>query len=420
MNRITLTLLWFGLWLLSGILLLRGCAVPPAQLPAPTASLTLALSDNELQEWLTAHDQQLLLSPSPTPTPTRTPLPPRPTATPFVELAVVDSLWEWNVIAGPAEDLAPPSDFDGELLVWEEEWRRPEVLWAQLAERRWELHTAPLGWGINEARISQGQVFLVEFNFQDGDYHLWEYTIASGTRALLEAWPGVPQRHQVPWLAPDAQHLAWSTTLADGRSCIRVREHATGRQYEARCAPDDSVVLDRPYLRWPVLTYQQLISEGDANCGTTYTLVLPHGEPQAHEVTVCEGFQGAGDAQVVAWTEMPSRTAYPWRVPIYGRGPTGEIVNLGVASAGSVAVCDGYAYWEKECSNCPDEIRTWRPGGPVEVIYRSPDKEGVHVYITTLPYCHGNSVVIQRTNVLYASPELMKEVLVAWRPENQP
>jgi len=322
------------------------------------------------------------------------------------------------VIAGPSDYIAPTSDFDGKVLIRGESWSQPEIQLVQVGdEEPWELHQALSGWVINDAQVAEGRVVLVEFDSKDGDYHLWVYDPGSGERTLLEEWGGEPYRHQVPLISLDGHRLAWSTTLDDGRSCIRIRGLEEGTQFDAVCSPDDATVLDRPYLRWPELTYRSEATDADPGCRTIYTLQLPDGQPQPHGVTACEGFQGAADETMLVWTELRSGTAYPWKVPIYGKGPDGQTVKLGDASAGSVAVCEGRAYWKTECSNCPDEIRSWVPGGPVEVIYRSPDVKGVSSYITSLPRCHGSLVVIQRAGGRHDAPGSPDEILVARMPD---
>jgi len=372
----------------------------------------------------TSHPTTITPAPTPTSRPTATTTANTPTApstaTAIIPKAeIVDNLWEWTVIAGPSEYIAPNADFDGEVLIWGKTWSWPEgeTQVVRMGDEVRDLHRAPPQWRINDAQVDEGRVVLVEFEAERGDYHLWVYDLKSGERTLLEEWGGEPHRHQVPLIALDGHRLAWSTTRDEGRSCIRIRNLETGHQFDAVCSPDTSTVLDWPYLRWPVLTYQLEELASDPSCRTIYTLHLLDGEPQPHEVTECHGFQGAADETVLAWTELRSGTPYPWKVPIYGEGPDGRIVKLGVASAGSVAVCEGRAYWETECSNCPDEIRSWVPGGPVEVIYRSPDVEGVSSYATTLPLCHGPLVVIQRAGGLHSAPGSPDEILVAWLPE---
>ncbi len=115
-------------------------------------------------------------------------------------------------------------------------------------------------------------------------------------------------------------------------------------------------MLDRHYLRWPVLTYQEERDrdpDWSSSDRTIYTLRLPDGEPQPHEVGKGVGFQGAADEDVLIWTEMSSGYYNPWSVPIYGEGPDGQVVRLGRGAAGSESVCGGRAYWKIEFGNRP-------------------------------------------------------------------
>ena len=383
---------------------------PSSPVPTPTSPPTAAVP---------------MLSPTPRPTATttvKTPIAPRPTTIP--ELEIVDNLWEWTVIAGPSDEIQAGFDYDGEVLIWRR-WTTPagqsQTQVVQIGDEVHDLHQGPPGWEVTGHRVDGGLVVIVEYEELHGDYHLWVYDLGSGKRTLLEEWGGEPYRHQVPLISLDGHRLAWSTTPDDGRSCIRIRNLEEGTQFDAVCSPDDSIVLVWPCLRWPVLTYRSEELDTDSSCRTIYTLHLPDGQPQPHQVTECDGFRGAADETVLVWTEMPEGCEYPSAVPIYGEGLDGRIVRLGVASAGSVAVCEGRAYWKWEAELSagihPGEIRSWVPGGPVEVIYRSPDVQGESSYATTLPRCNGSWVAIERTGGRHDAPGSPDTILVAQEPE---
>ena len=322
-------------------------------------------------------------------------------------------------------DVMHSYDFDGETLIWQEfgdqiEGERWNLrLMARVGGETWEVYQTALGWVINDAIVAEGRIVLVEYENEHGDYNLWVYDVQTREPTLLEEWAGEPYRHLVPWLSLDGYRLAWNTTLADGRSCIRVRDLEEGTQFDAICSADDLTVLDRHYLRWPVLTYQEERArnpEWSSSDRTIYTLRLPDGEPRPHAVRDNIGFQGAADESVLIWTEMSSGYYDPWNVPIYGEGPDGQVVRLGGGAAGSEAVCGGRAYWKIEFGNRPTEIRSWVPGGPVEVIYRSPDVEecfGENDYSVTKPLCHGDLVLIGRHG---CQADATEEILVARMP----
>lgn len=325
---------------------------------------------------------------------------------------IVESLWDWNVVAGPSTEIAPTADFDGNILTWMKTagWPEPQTQMIKVNGELRDLHEGEPGWMITHADVDNGTVVLVEYEQDHGDYHIWVNDLSTGEKTLLEEWGGAPERHVIPQIGLDGDWLTWNSSIDDDVICVYVQNLRSGDRINPVCSPKPNVHIGWVYLRWPVLTYTESRNSG-SECHTIYTISLPDGKPQLHGLKDCLGYQGAADKTITVWTEA-APGANLWRVPVYGESD-GEIFELGQGAAGSVAVCGGRAYWLRSLGGHPGEILSWAPGNAVEVIYRSPDEGSDKGYATTKPVCDGSWVLIERAGWQAGAPN---EILVAQVP----
>ena len=311
-----------------------------------------------------------------------------------------DALLVWEVVAGGEVLVGPPVAYDGETLVH----MYGDDLVVTTPTGVWTHSSPQIGWLLDDAALGDGFVVYVEHEERDGDYALGLIDLASGAETTLEEWGGAPDRHLIPQISVDGHTIAWTTSLDDGRSCVRLLDVAADTTTDVVCTSDSTEFVGWPHLRERTLTYQ--LGRGGADpCPALHQLDVDSDEvPEPLPNRDCRGFQGASSAATSAWFEFDPASGDPFRSPVKGV-LDGEIVQLGAGGAGSLTVCGGYFYWRSETRD-HSEIRRWRPGTDVEVVYRSPEDW----FPTTLPTCSGEWVAIDR--VYTGVGETIHEVLV--------
>ena len=341
------------------------------------------------------------------------------------EVALVDELKEWGIIAGPSEDIRPGFDFDGDSLVFQQRTDLGEetLMVARNGIAR-EVHRTPRGWSINDALLDSGRLALVEFAEADGSYRVWVYDLDDTVDPLLiEEGGATSGPFYVPLISHNAGYLAW-TAIRDGQSCVVVRDLGEGTQLDVACVSYPARLLDWPTLRWPYLSYTLIDQSIEPICRELVVADLPTGTPVSYGSTGCRVHSGAADSEVVAWTEEPEpdlfegEAAYNFfSVAVNGLEPDGAVASLGTGVAGSLTVCEGRAYWLFNPSDADEgEIRAWTPGRPVEVIYRSPDQGDYRRYATSKPHCIGGIVTVERSSWEAGAPD---EILATGMPVDE-
>lgn len=306
-------------------------------------------------------------APPPTAPPTTGPEAPR-----LVDLDAVDDFADWQLIVDAAEFFGPVAVFDGTVLAGNRPADGDAVTVRQPGGTEIVVHRPPAGWILDDAALAAGRLVVTQFENSDGDYEIWAYGLSGSAGTLIEEWAGEPLRHAIPQTSLDGDRLAWNTTLPDGTSCIRVRDLATGDQFDAACSSGPAEVLGWPRLNWPTLTYRADPADGEP-CPTLFSVELPAGPvTPLPERRACRGFQGVLVDGTAVWFEMPPGSPNAFRTSIVGTGGNGTFYDLGVGVAGSIRTCAGRIFWGAELGDV-HEIRTWAPGEPLRVLYRSPE-----------------------------------------------
>ena len=318
------------------------------------------------------------------------------------EPGVVVTLWDWQTVLGPGE-VCPPSAYDGEVAFVCE----TDVVIDGVRRR---IHTIPDGWLLDDALLGDGWVVIRQHDDATLEFQILLYPVDGDPMVVDEGQGHIPQ------VSFDGSFVAWNVRSDSGRQCIRVLAIATQQRSDAVCS--ESSGFQWPYVRWPTLSYVEVADLASDPCPTFTTLHLPDGTPERHEVHRCQAFNGAADEQAIIWTEAPIGSPFVERSPVYGREPGGcRTISLGRGALGSHAVCDGRAYW---ISYDPDvqgglEVRSWVPGGAIEVIYRPP----TDARPTTKPECQGGWVSFERTREDLL-PGIHDELIAARVPGSSP
>lgn len=336
--------------------------------------------------------------------------------------AVVDALADWGAVAGPTAELLAVTGF------------RPDAFTATLKAGAGEdeavaifrdgqrlVHPAGPGFIVQDIFLVGDDVVFGVANEDKGEFDVYRW---DGTAATPEAL--IESTGTDWWWSETAvigTTLYYSTAHA---ACIEAmdlsrpnpREHVT---QVACAAPGEE--LSRLFAQDSVLSY--LSSAPTADCYVMYRVVSPGSSPERVQGPGCIA-QGVADAHIAAWNEapIPDTNGYSnwFDVPLHGV-VDGREIDLGRGGAGSEIICDGRLYWTKEGDAAgAAEVRRWRPGGPIEVIYRSPDEDTtVHAYATSRPTCSGGLVGIQRSGWwAYGGDEFLTTPPLGWTANLKP
>lgn len=357
------------------------------------------------------------------------PIPHRTTTTPAATRSgpvdphpkVVDALATWGTVAGPTAELLAVTGF------------RPDAFTANLKAGADEavaifrdgqrlVHPTGPGFIVQDIFLVGDDVIFGVANEDKGEFDVYRW---DGTAATPEAL-----------IESTGKDWFWSETAVIGTSlyyntahgaCIEAmdlsrpnpREHVT---QVACAAPGEE--LSRLFAQDSVLSY--LSSAPTADCYVMYRVVSPGSSPERVQGPGCIA-QGVADAHIAAWNEapIPDGNGYSYwdDVPLHGV-VEGQEIDLGRGGAGSETICDGTLYWTKAGdATASAEIRRWRPGGPIEVIYRSPDEDiaSAQAYATSRPTCSGGLVGIQRSGWwAYGGDEFLTTPSLGWTANLRP
>ncbi|MDO8105953.1 hypothetical protein Q6348_01935 [Isoptericola sp. b441] len=312
----------------------------------------------------------------------------------------MDALADWARAAGPSDELSRVEVVTKEQIVAIlNDTGNGEVL-AIFGPGTRMTHQVPAGRIIQSAYLIDGKVV---FGLgEDGTEDFW-----------VDRWDPTSDTVDVLYEST-GEDSAWSETAVDGSTmyltapgpnqayCVRRMDLSVA---EPRLDPDPVACVDADSdLGWlqlyeHTLSFQTLAS--DADCATVHRISLPDGRDEVVDIDGCVSRDIVGRDWVV-WTEPPVEdpemggSTNFFDVPLRVR-VGGTTYDLGSAVAGSTVICDGWLYWDREDFDppiSPEEIRRWRPGGPTQVVYVSP--EAADGYATSIPLCGPGVLGVQR------------------------
>lgn len=384
-------------------LILWGCTGPVVQTPAPLPTLAF-----------TSTPEPTLEPVSSTPTPR---LQLTPTSTPWKKYPSArkeDGLLKWTRIA----DLKANLDHgvtDGTLVVWIKFAGGENDLWTDVAapkvihrgllfdvligpDRRFYFNEAFSTESVQGFRIyrydpeTQEEVKIEEFS-----YPLGENPMVEGMRMNI-----------------GKTHLIWHTfDQSKKETCVRTYNLETEETQTLDCF-DEHYDFYEAQLTWPwvIYSYHQQ-RDDDTWCGMAQRKNLETGEQELWGDESCFVFQAAGGENFVIWSELkPQKDGTDYhRAQMYGRDQDGKIWDLGLGTAGSIQVCNERAYWM--VGTGINEVRTWKPGESIKVIYRAPSEN----YASFTLRCVGDVVSLHRSKFVENTTQpVQDEILYAVMP----
>lgn len=328
--------------------------------------------------------------------------------------AVVDALAAWGTVAGPTGELLAVSDF------------RPDAFTAKLKAGADEavaifrdgqrlVHPTGPGFIVQDSFLVGDDVVFGVANEEKGEFDVYRWDGAAATPETLIESTGKD------WWWSETAVIGTSLYYTTHGACIEAmdlsrpnpREHVT---QVACAAPGEE--LSGLFAADSVLSYLSAAPK-DA-CYVLYRVVSPGSTPERVQGTGCIA-QGVADAHLAVWNEAPVPDSNGYRywfdVPLHGV-VDGQEIDLGRGGAGAATICGGTLYWTKAGdATASAEIRRWRPGGSIEVIYRSPDEDiaAVRAYSTSRPTCSGGMVGVQRSGWwAYGGDEFLTTPSLGW------
>jgi len=306
-----------------------------------------------------------------------------------IGLEVVDGLGDWFTVVEPNESIYS--------------WTTHNAGWTVVADVDGVLTAShegqvtgipyPDGYDIVDIRMSGDRLVVVDAEPQNGDYHVTVHDLNEGTFETIEEWDGHPQRHDIPYVAVDDNTLVWTTWVDDDETCLLARDLDTNEETSLACSPTPGRYLRLPTVQDGSVTYRLDTIEPEP-CMELLTIDLPGGQPAGIGHAPCQGFFGHAVGDLAVWTEMSIAGGDVSRAPLFAADSNGNIWDLGHVGAGSTVMCEDRFFWRIELVDYV-EIRTWAPGEPVTVVFRSePDW-----YPVSSPSCSDGWVTIANAYV---------------------
>jgi hypothetical protein len=371
---------------------------------ASVALATLALAS----ACTPAHDDR---QPGPTASTTQSPtasIPePSPTASPSHGVAqtagdapLVDALEAWTTLAGPSDEMLTVTPMTATRIgavVQDGSGQQSLVL---LGPGTRVGHEVPAGQIIQHIYPVGDDIVFDTGEDITGHYWISRWNPESDEVDLLYSSTGADPEWSES--AIQGTRLYLTSRGHDGTDCVKEMDLTSPTPGDE--LTEIACVAPGVNIGWLIVTGHTLsFLSGDptANeCPALHRVRLPDGQDEVVAVDGCISRGFIEDSWAV-WTEPPPigpsgsvDFAAELRVQV-----DGEMQTLGTAVNGSTVICDDSLLWtwyDAEPPIGPSEIRRWKPGGPVEVLYRSPDRSVLEAYSTSTPTCASGAVGFQR------------------------
>lgn len=340
------------------------------------------------------------------------------------DIPVTDALEQWHTAAGPSIELQSVSaltptrmavvlaDMSGQTV-------------ALLGPGTRQVHPVPAGQIVQNVHLVGDSVVFDTAAPDGNDYWITRWSPSSGEVTLLYSSTGALAEFSETALDGTDLYL---TAHDDGsRACIKrmdLTEPDPGQHLAIVTCVDPGFNINWPRVTHKVLSYLSGTRERD--CAILHRVILPSGPDEVPNV---DGriSRGIADDRWVVWTEPPPidpEAGAAWYKADLRVQVGGTRYDLGAANAGSTRVCGRALYWtwnDPEPPMEPEQIRRWAPGGPVEVLYRSPDRSGLDAYATSSVTCWDGGVGFQRFGWWgSAGQEFLTNTALDWTPDLDP
>lgn len=314
----------------------------------------------------------------------------------------VEALWHWSRV-GPSN----PARYNGN---WDADARYIVAsadgrdLWPSVLDRRTgepvvRITPSP-GYGLGPVHLDTpwavwDEVEDIGPDEQDARGHV--VNLRTGRRYVVDGENGLPDPG-VPssWSVDDG--VAAFTVNQPNRNCVVLFDLATRQTRNARCTERRAVGTSFAELTEHGLAVNEFSPRPKPRgCVRVYAarftgrLALSKFR-QLPARSECNGFLGHVGPDFIAWEEQ--RPAYQDVARLFAQ-PQGERrIKIAHINADEVVACGRWLYYMRDNPELP-ELRRWRPGRPVQIIYQARKPW----YVSSDPQCHDDRIVFAKANL---------------------
>ncbi|WP_163567297.1 hypothetical protein [Fodinicola feengrottensis] len=237
------------------------------------------------------------------------------------------------------------------------------------------------GWQVEDVFLTDGYAIVVDADAEPPYrpkpwYAVTRYQLSTGTATSVADQP--PVSTVDPEVVAGDGRYAYVTDQG-GRGCVAVadvRQVAASVRY---CAPvgwlpgflrtgDSSVTFAEN---------SENASQSRQPAGCRRLVRLPSGgaATDVPALAACRQYAGAGVGNWSAWSDASDADADVEHAPVLAAVGRASPFRVDVGVVGSLRTCGDWVYYDHRADPSTVEIRRWRPGHPIEVIYRSPGEE---------------------------------------------
>lgn len=285
-------------------------------------------------------------------------------------------------------------------------------------------HLSDPAWQIQKVFLSAPWALVVETidppPREASPTRAFRYDLRTGAVTSFASVETLPQTWFPQPFDVEGGRVAYSGRVG-GRGCLVVAELATLRGRPVYCSAATGWLPGLPQLAGGTLSVMDN-QNSRPHCRHQLVVDVDGGRPtRAAERAPCTPFDGVATAGFTVHTELAPNASNYDRAALVAASRTGPLLPLGLGAAGSLRVCRGWAYWHirfgSSTEDATEEIRRWRPGSTVQVVYRTPRAVNNGWVGTTRVSCHGGQLMLARAWT-GGGPERGQQILTATAPED--
>lgn len=290
--------------------------------------------------------------------------------------------WTWTVVrTGIPQNVRAVAAYDGRYLATNVDGdadvlRVTDVRTGRVVATH-ERTTPGPGWHLTNVYLADPWLMVVEEPY-DGEHrskpaiHAFRYDLRTGDGVDLWEEPLPRSASPEPTIANGRSFVY--TTRHQGRYCLVLLDIASLHPADGPCAPPGHAIgfpsLGGGHLGAVVGTLPDVTPY--CRYGITASpddLTVAHRVPQRRP---CDGYGTVAMPWGTVWHEVPAGSATIGYSRVWATTDDDALVRLGQGDTRTAVACGSWVYWVDEPNGHQTVVRRWRPGQPIQRVYRSP------------------------------------------------